>query len=61
MLAPLRDDRKVLPFYVRTARVWQTVTPVILHGYNAARGRISLTKTDRLLAKPSMQRASRSH
>jgi CRISPR-associated protein Csb2 len=51
VLVPLRDERKVLPFYTRKATVWQTVTPVILHGYNAARGRISLTKTDRLLCQ----------
>jgi CRISPR-associated protein Csb2 len=51
VLAPLREERKVLPFYTRKAKVWQTVTPVILHGYNAARGRISLTKTDRLLCQ----------
>jgi CRISPR-associated protein Csb2 len=51
VLAPLRDERKVLPFYTRKAKVWQTVTPVILHGYNAARGRVSLRKTDRLLCQ----------
>lgn len=51
-LTPLKDKSKVLPFYTRAkARVWRTVTPVILHGYNAARGRISLIKTDRLLCQ----------
>jgi CRISPR-associated protein Csb2 len=49
MLAPLTDARKVVPFYTEPARVWRTVTPVVLHGHNAARGRISLLKTDRLL------------
>lgn len=48
-LAPIADPSKVLPFYLEPARVWQTVTPVILHGHNAQRGRISLTKTGRLL------------
>lgn len=49
ILVPPVDDGKVLPFFLRNARVWETVTPVILHGHNAARGRISLVKTDRLL------------
>jgi len=48
-LAPIADLSKVLPFYLEPARVWRTVTPVILHGHNTQRGRISLTKTDRLL------------
>src|ERR1022692_2497436 len=51
LLAPLRDESKVLPFYKGEAIVWQTVTPVVLHGHNAARGRISLAKTDRLLCQ----------
>jgi CRISPR-associated protein Csb2 len=51
LLTPLRDERKVLPFYEGEAVVWQTVTPVVLHGHNAARGRISLAKTDRLLCQ----------
>lgn len=51
LLAPLRDEGKVLPFYKGEAIVWQTVTPVVLHGHNAARGRISLAKTDRLLCQ----------
>ncbi len=49
ILVPLDDPGKVLPFYTRAARVWETVTPVVLHGHNAARGRISIVKTDRLL------------
>lgn len=48
-LARIADPKKVLPFYLDEARVWQSVTPVILHGHNTQRGRISLTKTDRLL------------
>lgn len=48
-LVPVTDSRRVLPFYTRTSRVWHTVTPLILHGHNAARGRISILKTDRLM------------
>jgi CRISPR-associated protein Csb2 len=48
LLAPL-SDRSVVSLYTRKARRWRSVTPVILHGYNAARGRISLAKTDKLL------------
>ena len=48
-LAPIADSSKVLPFYLEPARVWRTVTPVVLHGHNTQRGRISLPKTDRLL------------
>ncbi len=51
-LTPLQDKSKVLPFYTRKkARVWRTVTPMILHGFNSARGRLSLAKTDRLLCQ----------
>ncbi|MBI3207805.1 MAG: type I-U CRISPR-associated protein Cas5/Cas6 [Candidatus Solibacter usitatus] len=51
-LTPLKDKSKVLPFYTRgKARLWRTVTPMILHGHNCARGRISLTKTERLLCQ----------
>ena len=49
VLVPPNSAKKVLPFYLGTAKFWQSVTPVILHGHNAARGRISLAKTDRLL------------
>jgi CRISPR-associated protein Csb2 len=49
VLAPLERERSVLPLYTAQAKVWRTVTPVILHGYNRDRRRISLTKTDRLL------------
>jgi CRISPR-associated protein Csb2 len=48
-LVPITDRSKVLPFYTRTARVWSTVTPLVLHGHNATRGRISILKTDRLM------------
>jgi len=49
ILVRIGDWSNVMPFYIRTSRVWTTVTPIILHGHNAARGRISLLKTDRLL------------
>jgi CRISPR-associated protein Csb2 len=49
-LGPLPDDR-VLDFYTGPARVWRSVTPVVLHGFNAARGRISQTKTETLLVR----------
>jgi CRISPR-associated protein Csb2 len=48
-LAPVLQEHKVLPFYAAQAKVWSSVTPVILHGYNTDRRRISLAKTDRLL------------
>ncbi len=51
MLVPVRDQTKVLPFYTRIAAVWETVTPMVLHGFNASRGQISLAKTDRLLCQ----------
>lgn len=49
LLVPISDSSKVLPFYVCNARVWTTVTPLVLHGHNTAHSRISLLKTDRLL------------
>jgi CRISPR-associated protein Csb2 len=50
LVAP-SDRSRVLPFFVGRAEIWQTVTPVVLHGHNASRGRISLSKTDRLLVQ----------
>jgi CRISPR-associated protein Csb2 len=49
-LGPPPDER-VVDFYTRQAQVWRSVTPVILHGFNATHGQISLTKTDNLLAR----------
>src|ERR1022692_162130 len=49
-LGPLPDER-VVDFYTRQAKVWRSVTPVILHGFNATRGEISLTKTENLLKR----------
>lgn len=43
---------KVVRFYAGSpARTWRSVTPVVLHGFNGDRGRISLNKTDRLLQR----------
>jgi len=49
-LGPLPDDR-VLNFYTGPARIWRSVTPVVLHGFNAVRGQVSLTKTENLLVR----------
>jgi len=51
ILAPVRDPNKVLPFYTRSATVWESATPMVLHGFNALRGQISLAKTNRLLCQ----------
>lgn len=45
--SPVRD--KVASRYRATACVWKSVTPVILHGFNENRGRVSLRKTEKLL------------
>ena len=42
-------NNKVTEFYVRQALSWASVTPVILHGHNAAKGQISNSKTMKLL------------
>ena len=45
-----RDDGSVvIPFYTRSARLWRSVTPVVLHGFNSGRGKLSLGKTEGLL------------
>lgn len=44
-----QSERMVYPFYLEPATVWESVTPVILHGFNAQRGQISIEKTERLL------------
>jgi CRISPR-associated protein Csb2 len=48
-LARLDDQDGVWQLYVRRARIWRTVTPMVLHGHNALRGKISIHKTERLL------------
>ncbi len=45
------DETTVRPFYTKKAKDWWTVTPIVLHGYNAQRGVISLRKTERLLGQ----------
>jgi CRISPR-associated protein Csb2 len=49
VLVAISGLAKLLRFYVSRSNVWETVTPVVLHGYNTAHGLISLSKTDRLL------------
>jgi CRISPR-associated protein Csb2 len=43
------ESAKVTSRYLGTGHNWETVTPLILHGYNALRGQISNRKTERLL------------
>lgn len=49
VLVRVADEGKVFPFYRDEAKVWETVTPVVLHGHNTTRREISVGKTDRLL------------
>lgn len=39
----------VFPFYLQEAALWESVTPVVLHGYNSEHGKFSLKKTEQLL------------
>jgi CRISPR-associated protein Csb2 len=48
-------NRRVTPFYLNARREWESVTPVILHGYNATGGTVSMRKTDKLLAQAFSQ------
>jgi len=48
-LARPASGERVVQFYRWKAKQWRTVTPLILHGHNAARGRHSPAKTERLL------------
>jgi CRISPR-associated protein Csb2 len=43
------DTSRVWPRYLRQARVWHSVTPVVLHGHNSLRGKFSVHKTERLI------------
>lgn len=45
--APSSDG--VLRFYLRPAPIWESVTPVVLHGFNSEHGKFSLKKTEQLL------------
>jgi len=49
--AMAEDDGRLNKFYGARARRWWSVTPVVLHGHNAARGRVSVTKTEALLRR----------
>jgi CRISPR-associated protein Csb2 len=48
-LVPISNSDRVLSFYVRESETWSTVTPMVLHGYNTAHGKLSQSKTERLL------------
>jgi CRISPR-associated protein Csb2 len=52
-LSPLDEQDMLLRQYLPPfgARVWHSVTPVILHGYNTQRRQLSLEKTDKLLCE----------
>jgi CRISPR-associated protein Csb2 len=47
-LAATGSDR-VASRYMRKGNLWETVTPIVLHGHNASKGLISNRKTERLL------------
>lgn len=47
LLEAPRDN--VWSYYTRTSSVWNSVTPVVLHGHNSAHGKFSLKKTEQLL------------
>ena len=49
-LVPPSNER-VVEHYVRRSVVWRSVTPVILHGFNSAHGKISVAKTESLLLR----------
>ncbi len=48
-MVDLETSDRVLANYTRAEETWSSVTPVILHGYNSSHGKISQTKTERLL------------
>jgi CRISPR-associated protein Csb2 len=49
--AETRDSTVALYLANRRARLWRTATPVVLHGFNAKRGTISVDRTERLLLR----------
>jgi CRISPR-associated protein Csb2 len=51
LLSPPENTGAVLPFYKCESAIWESVTPVCLHGFNTSRGDISLAKTNRLLCQ----------
>lgn len=48
-LAPIKHE-EIAP-YVKSSKVWRSVTPVILHGFNTQRRHLSLAKTEKLLVE----------
>ncbi len=48
-LVALDDDDPVLARYVGSSRTWASVTPVILHGHDARKGRVDPDRTHALL------------
>jgi CRISPR-associated protein Csb2 len=53
-LAPAPDDDWIFERYIPRSEssLWRSVTPVVLHGFNAARnGKVSSAKTERLLLR----------
>ena len=50
VLVNVVDRGRVLPFYLGAGRVWETVTPIVLHGHNTARREISLAKDGPVVA-----------
>ena len=47
LLEGIQDN--IWPYYTRSSQLWHSVTPVVLHGYNTMRGKLSLRKTEELL------------
>jgi CRISPR-associated protein Csb2 len=45
------DQVKVFGLYLGESKVWETVTPIVLHGHNTSGREISVTKTGRLLTQ----------
>ena len=43
------DGSRVWPFYYGPSPIWRSVTPVVLHGHNASRGKLLLSKTEKLI------------
>lgn len=47
--AEIAPGDSVIRSYLGPSRAWESVTPMILHGHNSQRGRISLHKTSKLI------------
>ena len=46
-----QDKGCVWELYLGKSKVWRSVTPMVLHGHNSVRGRISVVKTERLIVQ----------